>query len=145
MDASYLPRHEAHFKSLTLAPCGEGLNCLLVAQSFELSVAEELPGAFKEASGFDVGGERMKSLVEDDGFRISSSRRSFGRLCSARPAPRTCATSFSTCMSNYLNPPSPEVDFFHLAVLVEGMVGESTSLEVEREVGQTLILIALGK
>src|SRR5688572_670058 len=71
MDASNLPRYEAHLKALALAPGREGLNRILVAYSLEAAESDKLPGAFEESSFPDVLRQRLKSLIEPTDFRIS--------------------------------------------------------------------------
>ena len=71
MDASYLPGYEAHFKALTLAPGREGTDRVLLAYSLEVPEPDELPGAFKVASGPDLFRQGLKSLIEPTDFRIS--------------------------------------------------------------------------
>jgi hypothetical protein len=71
MDASYLPRYEAHLETLTLAPGREGLNRILVAYSLEVPESDELPGAFKESSFRDVLRQGLKSLIDPTDVRIS--------------------------------------------------------------------------
>lgn len=71
MDATYVPRYEAHLKALTLAPGRDGLNRVLVAYALKVPGADELPGAFKESSFPDVLRQGLKSLIEPTDFRIS--------------------------------------------------------------------------
>jgi hypothetical protein len=122
VNASHLPRYEAHFKALAPAPCREGRNGIFVAYSLEKSEPDELPRAFDASSGANIGRERMKSLVDGAGVRISSVDSIFRRPCSARPARRTCATAFLAAFRTRRCMAIPSLMLIHEALFLQSVV-----------------------
>lgn len=132
-------------------PRGELAGGLLVGQSFEVSVSEELPGAFVVRPGCPyVGSERRKSLVDPSGLRVSfvpSTRTaSFKRFASSADMRQRVTRRFPNssvyCQSQYSAPSTPRQltpGPFHNSVHRWGKLGAGVGRIVEALRARALI------